>query len=155
MTKQRATFSSFCNGSEACRGSGCVWRCSLVHAPARARGVNSTCCCPFPDLYSFWGLPVLWQRVLSPLHGLVGCSPSSSQLSEAQSAPESSKGCRRGGEAAEEGSELCLVPPAHGQGGFLKQRAVNEGLHNSPKWNFINLLSVKSRTAHLVLDISS
>lgn len=60
-----------------------------------------------------------------------------------QGLQEERRGCRGGSLLTPQGFELCFVPPAHGLGGSLKQRGLSEGLHNSLKCNFINLLSCK------------
>lgn len=93
---------------------------------------------------------MLWQRILSPVHDFVPCTPSSTQLSEAQAVPavlqglqEERRGCRGGSLLVLWGFELCLVHLHMDEGASLRQRGLNEDLHNNPRCNFINLHSCK------------
>lgn len=80
----------------------------------------------------------------------VPCTPSSTQLSEAQAVPavlqglqEERRGCRGGSLLVLWGFELCLVHLHMDEGASLRQRGLNEDLHNNPRCNFINLHSCK------------
>lgn len=176
MTKQRATFSSFCNSSEACWG------------PRMCLKVQPGPCSPSMlqrELVG-WALPVAVHSQICTHSEL--CQPygrgfcvlcvilcraapaaPSSQVGErlkySQAVPAvlqglsgARRGCRGGSWLMLQGFELCLVHLHMDKEASLRQRGLIEGLHNSPKCNFINLHSCKGQyssfgSGYFFLDI--